>query len=81
MKRLTKVIIIAAYLTACNSNADTTAAKKDSIDSVTVEEIDKIDSTAQAQIKKVDSLAEVKKRELDKERQERNKIKDTSSNK
>ncbi len=59
-------------------NADSTAIKKDSIDSVTVETIDKIDSAAQAQIKKVDSIAQVKKQQLEKETPN---TKDTSGNK
>lgn len=80
MKKQVIVVITAAFLTACNGNAESIAAKKDSIDSVAVEKIDKIDSAAQAEIKKVDSLAEVKKKQLDQERKEMNKRKDTSSN-
>lgn len=66
MKKLFIVLAVAGALTACNNSADTTAEKKDSIDSVAGERKEAIDSTAEQKKDVVDSTAEQKKEALDK---------------
>ena len=47
MKRLLIIFAAAFTFTACNNSADSTAEKKDSLDSVAMEKKDRIDSTTE----------------------------------
>ena len=56
---------MAGALVACNNSADTTADKKDSIDSVASATKEGVDSTAEQKKETIDSTAEQKKEALD----------------
>jgi len=66
MKRLVIIIALAGFFAACNNSADSTAEKKDSIDSMATEKKEAIDSSAEQKKDMVDSSAEKKKDALDK---------------
>lgn len=59
------ISVITASLLACNNSSDTTAAMKDSLDSVASEKKEEIDSSAKERIDKIDSTTEQKKAALD----------------
>jgi len=61
MKRIFVIFALAGSLVACNNSADSTADKKDSIDSTASEKKDVIDSTAEQKKDIIDSTAEKKK--------------------
>ena len=66
MKKLFLVLAIAGAFAACNNAADSTAEKKDSIDSIASEKKEAIDSSAEQRKDAVDSSAEVKKEAVEK---------------
>ena len=61
MKRLFLAFAIAGTLVACNNSSDSTAEKKDSIDSMASAKKDMIDSAADKKKAAIDSSAEHKK--------------------
>ncbi|MBO9684804.1 MAG: hypothetical protein J7502_19390 [Flavisolibacter sp.] len=65
MKRLLSIIVLAGALTACNNSADSTAEKKDSLDSLASERKEMIDSSADVRKDVIDSTTKHKKEALD----------------
>lgn len=65
MKQLFILLALAASMAACNNSGDTTAEKKDSLDSVANQRKDVIDSSAEQRKDAVDSTVEMKKNALD----------------
>ena len=66
MKKLFIVLAACGVFTACNNATDSTAEKKDSIDSMATEKKEAIDSTAEQRKDVVDSTADQKKEALEK---------------
>ena len=75
MKKFLAVLAIAGFLVACNNDASSTDAKKDSIDSTTSDVKDRLDSagnavgasdsTVRAEKDQIDSAADVKKDQVE----------------
>jgi hypothetical protein len=65
MKKIFVVLMAAGFLVSCNNSADTTDAKKDSLDSIAAEKKDVIDSSADMKKGQIDSLTDAKKETLD----------------
>lgn len=65
MKRLLTILALAGALTACNNSADSTAEKKDSLDSVASEKKEMIDSSASEKKDVIDSTTKQKKEAID----------------
>ncbi|MGZ3844471.1 MAG: hypothetical protein ACXVLT_05335 [Flavisolibacter sp.] len=61
MKRILLMFALAGSLVACNNSADSTAEKKDSLDSMATEKKDMVDSTAEQKKNMIDSTTEKKK--------------------
>lgn len=66
MKKIFFAAVIALAFTACNNSADSTADKKDSIDSTTNVKNENIDSSAEHKKDVNDSIGDKKKDSLDK---------------
>ena len=66
MKRLFVILAVAGSLVACNNSADSTAEKKDSLDSLASEKKEMVDSSAEQKKDAIDSTTEQKKDVLDK---------------
>ena len=66
MKKLFLALSIAGALVACNNSADSTAEKKDSIDSIASAKKEAIDSSASQRKDAIDSSANVKKEAISK---------------
>ncbi|MGE5520705.1 MAG: hypothetical protein ACM3VS_12310 [Candidatus Dadabacteria bacterium] len=60
MKKILLIGIITASFMACNNAADTTADKKDSIDSALNEQKDKVDSIADQRKELIDTIKDRK---------------------
>jgi hypothetical protein len=65
MKKTILAIALAGLLAACNNSANTTADKKDSLDSIASEKKDRIDSSAQQKVNAIDSNAKEQKAMVD----------------
>jgi hypothetical protein len=65
MKKIILISAITVSLIACDNASDTTAAMKDSLDSIASEKKEEIDSSAQERIDRIDSTTEQKKAALD----------------
>lgn len=65
MKKLVMICALAGSLMACNNAGESTAEKKDSLDSIAGERKDVIDSAAEARKDRIDSVTERKKDSLD----------------
>ena len=65
MKRLLTILALAGTLTACNNSADSTAEKKDSLDSLASEKKEMVDSSADVRKDVIDSTTKHKKEALD----------------
>ncbi|HTM91834.1 MAG TPA: hypothetical protein VL095_05420 [Flavisolibacter sp.] len=65
MKRLLSIIVLAGTLTACNNSADSTAEKKDSLDSLASERKEMVDSSASEKKDVIDSTTKEKKEAID----------------
>jgi hypothetical protein len=66
MKKLFLLLSIAGFLASCNSSADTTGEKKDSLDSIASEKKAAIDSSADQRKAQVDSTTKEKKEAVEK---------------
>lgn len=65
MKRIFVIFALAGFLAACNNSADSTAEKKDSLDSITNAKKDMVDSSADQRKDALDSVNQQKKDALD----------------
>jgi hypothetical protein len=65
MKSLFLYFAIIISFAACNNNSESTAAKKDSLDSIAGEKKEAIDSSAERKKDMIDSITRKKKESLD----------------
>ena len=65
MKRILVMFALAGTLAACNNSADSSAEKKDSLDSMATERKDMVDSSAEQKKDMIDSTTEKKKDAID----------------
>jgi hypothetical protein len=61
MKRLFIILVLTGSIAACNNSGNSTAEKKDSLDSIANEKKEMIDSNAQQRKDEVDSATQLKK--------------------